>query len=103
MQRDNNVTKQIGEVTKRGFLVSIGLMVRECHWAWLVAGVLAGWPIDWLIVAIEGSLNVVAPIVGPMIVDAILGPVDEMFVAIVPLICAREIIRRLFDAPKKEK
>jgi hypothetical protein len=66
---------------------------------WLLVGVFLGWPIDWLFIWLQGMLNLFGPIFAPMIVDAILGPINEALVAFVPMMCLLEMLRRchIFD------
>ncbi len=88
------LAQQVAQEAKKGILRGLAQKIQTCHWAWLVLGIAIGWPIDWVMNVILGLLNFVAPAVGPMVVDAILGPINDALVSVVPLASMAEILRR---------
>lgn len=71
--------------------------IERRHWSWLIVGIGSGWVID-LFKNLIFALIAYIPGIGPAIaagIDQILGPLDAMLVAIIPLICIRELSRRV--------
>lgn len=92
----------VGQEASRGMLAEAQAWVQSCHSGWLVLGILSGWVLDAVVNAAFALLNVL-PIVGPLIVDTILGPLDEIVVAAIPLLCLSELVRRWTNRRRTQK
>lgn len=90
---DKNEFQKLGAEASKDALAEAGSWLRTCHFAWLWAGVFSGWVLDLAMNAALSIFNFI-PVIGPLIVDTILGPVDEIIVAVIPLMSLRELIRR---------
>lgn len=88
-----NNLKLVGNVAKAGLLRQASNRIRTCHWMWLVVGIGIGWPMDAVRTAVFAVFNLI-PVLGPLVIDLILGPIDAAIVAVLPITCVFEILRR---------
>lgn len=102
MDKKRKEMQVVGQEASRGVLAEAQAWFRGCNSVWLVLGVLSGWVLDAAVNAAFALLNVI-PIVGPLIVDTILGPLDEIVVAAIPLLCLDELVRRWLNRRRTQK
>ena len=69
--------------------------IRRRHWAWLWASVGASWVLDVVVNTFFHSLTVFGHLI-----DSFLGPIDEAFIALVPIIAIKELWRRAWSQPE---
>lgn len=90
---NNDRFKQMGKEASKDVVAQTKSWLQKCHYGWLWVGMFSGWVIDLVMNALFTIFNFI-PVLGPVVVDSFLGPLDEMVVAFVPLMCLRELIRR---------